>query len=330
MSAETEFTTEISIDSFNGNMQFGRTVIPDNKYDRFEESNPDSNSAESVSDNSNGSNLSNKIELKLKMSAESEFTTEISIDSFNENMQFGCIIIPNDEVDYSEESNHNSNSAESINITGCNLSNQIEFEKMANVMDWSNDDSITVPLSRSTSLGSSASVLSEIELDKMANAMRWSKLEASEISDETPANMIAAYRRKHVQLYFSEPIGLVESFWVQQQDRPEEKQPPPSLLFRDENIDLEQAETLFRDPFGRHSRRLRGPCRYGYSCQRPNCWFQHPAKRGLCRYGDNCHRPDCWFDHPKVVFFDNIENVSLEKNSSGENFSKEIENVERQ
>jgi len=246
------------------------------------------------------------------MSAECEFTTEISISSFDKNMKFGCVIIPKDEDTCSEQSGPRSDSTESVseNSNGSNFLKKFELVKE---IDWANDDSITMSLSRSTSLSSSGSILSEIELDKMANAMRWSKLEASEISEESPSTMIAAYRRKHVQLYFSEPIGLVESFWVQQQDRPEEERPPPSLLFRDENINLEQAETLFRDPFGRHNRPLRGPCRYGYSCQRPNCWFQHPVRRGSCRYGLKCHRSGCWFEHPTLVTFDNMEKVTIEK-----------------
>ena len=56
------------------------------------------------------------------------------------------------------------------------------------------------------------------------------------------------------------------------------------------------------------------PCRFGTSCNKPDCRYAHPIDREInppigyykkskstkeCRYGNNCYTNDCPFVHPK-------------------------------
>ena len=48
---------------------------------------------------------------------------------------------------------------------------------------------------------------------------------------------------------------------------------------------------------------VQAPCRYGLTCTRPVCAFQHPKSKAPpqqtpCRYGDTCYRSDCRHTHP--------------------------------
>ena len=46
-------------------------------------------------------------------------------------------------------------------------------------------------------------------------------------------------------------------------------------------------------------------CKFGLSCTRTDCWFQHPPGHSVenaepipCRFGLECYRPDCRYSHP--------------------------------
>lgn len=55
-------------------------------------------------------------------------------------------------------------------------------------------------------------------------------------------------------------------------------------------------------------------CKFGFSCRRVNCWFQHPQGRqidtapglAVCRHGVDCPNPNCFFHHPEGRHIDPV------------------------
>ncbi|CAM9309302.1 unnamed protein product [Ectocarpus sp. 8 AP-2014] len=63
------------------------------------------------------------------------------------------------------------------------------------------------------------------------------------------------------------------------------------------------------------TRALSTPCRYGYNCTRPDCFYAHPKdmnkgrpkdERLLCTFGSGCFRKVCHNDHPNGRIMDQL------------------------
>ncbi|CAM9562212.1 unnamed protein product [Ectocarpus sp. 6 AP-2014] len=63
------------------------------------------------------------------------------------------------------------------------------------------------------------------------------------------------------------------------------------------------------------TRPLSTPCRYGYNCTRPDCFYAHPKdmhkdrpkdERPLCTFGSGCFRKVCHNDHPNGRIMDQL------------------------
>jgi hypothetical protein len=185
--------------------------------------------------------------------------------------------------------------------------------------------------------------LNESELDSMAEARAWEKLDCTS-SEGTP---MVSYRKDNVRLEVWLSTGTIGSYL-------EHPNQGKTQLFLRNIMQIGEATEIFDNPHvhsnkgyndhrqheqiaaGGHQHmqdgyqahsgggrgggggRSRGPCRFGESCNRPDCWFDHPYQqqqqqqqfhggynggggggggKGPCRYSSQCTRPNCWFDH---------------------------------